>query len=347
MPALEGHPNAVMTAACGRNPERTAAFAEKHGIAHHFTDYRAMFASGEIDAVIISTVNKTHYPMTMDALAAGLHVLCEKPLALTVAESAEMTQKAQETGLKCMVPFTYRFMPTNRTIKQLINDGYIGKPYHLNLRYYTGYARDGQYLWRMNKAEAGAGPIGDIGSHFIYLAVWFFGKVESVICQLHQMIERDPMPDGSDYERTDDGGQILLQFKNGAQGVIVASALCYEETPFGQTHHGEFHGSDGTLYSFIDWDTIQQVRGARVGEGMIAELPIPDEIWGSARRDTVHNTYKDTFREQDVMARGWITSIVEDTEPEPSFAEGLYVQRVLEACLLSAKEDRRVLMTEV
>ena len=347
LPVFAKHPQAEVTAICGRHPGRTQAFAEEHGIPHFFTDYEAMFASGLVDAVVVSTGNNTHYDMTMKALDAGLHVLCEKPLAMTVAEAEAMTAKAEETGLKCLVPFTYRFMPTARYVKELIDAGYIGKPYHLNLRYYTGYARDGHYMWRFDMAESGGGPIADIGSHFIYLAQWYYGEIESVMCQLSYHVERDPRPDGSDYERTDDGGAILLQFQSGAQGVITASAVCYEDTPFGQTHHMEFHGSGGTIYAFVDWDTVQEVKGARVGEGMIKPLPIPEEIWGKARRDTVHNTYKDVFREHDFMARGWITAIVEGGEPEPTFAEALHVQRVLAACQLSAKEERRVRIDEV
>jgi predicted dehydrogenase len=347
LPALNNHPHAVITAVCGRNPERTKSFAEKWNIPHYFTDFNEMIDSGLIDAVVIATVNKTHYWMTMKALDAGLPVLCEKPLALSVSEAAQMVQQAQETGSKCSVAFTYRFMPTARYLKRLLEEGYIGKPYHLNLRYYTGTARSGTYEWRLDIAEAGAGMVGDIGSHFIYLAQWYFGEIESVMCMLSYHIERAPRPDGSDYERGDDGAGMLIQFKNGAQGVIVASAVCYEDTPLGQTHHMEFHGSEGTLYSFTDWDKTQGVKGARVGEGMLKELPIPDDIWGTARRDVVLDTYKDVFREHDFMARGWITAIIEDTEPEPSFAEANHVQQVIAACRLSAKENRRVFIDEI
>lgn len=347
LPALNNHPQAVVTAVCGRNPERTKAFAEKWDIPHYFTDFEEMVAGGLVEAVIIATPNKSHHQLTMQALDAGLHVLCEKPLAMNVAEATQMFQKAQKIGSKCAAAFTYRFMPTARYLKRLLDEGYIGRPYHLNLRYYTGTARSGMYEWRLDMAEAGAGMVGDIGSHFIYLAQWYFGEIESVMCMLSHHIERADRPDGSDYERGDDGAGILLQFKNGAQGVIVASAVCYEDTPLGQTHHLEFHGSDGTLYSFTDWDRTQVVKGAGVGEGMLKELPIPDDIWGTARREVVMDTYKDVFREHDFMARGWVTAIIEDTKPEPTFAEALHVQKVIAACQLSAKEDRRVFIEEV
>ncbi len=348
LPAISKHPNAETVAVCGRNEARTKAFAEAQNIPNYFTNYEAMFASGLIDAVIISTGNDTHYPMTMAALDAGLHVLCEKPLAMDVQQANEMTQKAEATDLKCMVPFTYRFMPAERYIKKLIDEGYIGTPYHLNMRYYTGYARNESYLWRFDLEKSGGGVIGDIASHFIYLSYWFYGEIDSVMCQLGYMVERAPRPDGSnDYIRADDSCSILMQFKNSAQGVIVASAVLYEDTPFGQTHHKEFHGSDGTIYTVNDWNTVQEVRGARVGEGMIQPMRIPDEIWGNVRRDTVHNTYRDIFRENDYMARGWVSDILNDTVPSPSFADGAYVQRVMMACQLSATENRRVSVDEI
>ena len=156
-----------------------------------------MYASGLVDAVVIVTSNKTHFEMAIKALEAGLHVLCEKPLAMTVQEADAMVQKQQATGLTCLVPFTYRFMPAERYLKQLIDEGYLGKPYQLNMRYYTGYAREGNYMWRFDLEEAGAGAVGDIGSHFMYLAYWYYGEIDSVMCQLSYHIDRNPRPDGS------------------------------------------------------------------------------------------------------------------------------------------------------
>lgn len=347
LPAVSKHPGANLTAICGRNRGKAEAAAQRWNIPHVFTSYDEMIASGLIDAVLLSTTNNTHYDMTLKALDAGLHVLCEKPLAMTYAEAMEMVAKAEASGKKCLVPFTYSFMPGIRYVKRLIDEGYIGQPYHLNMRYYTGFARNGQYMWRFDLGEAGSGVLGDIGSHFIYIAQWVYGEIESVMCQFSHFVPRQPRPDLATYEPADDSASILLRFKSGAQGVIVVTAVAYEDTPFGQTHHMEFHGSGGTLYYFNDWDKIQRVSGARDGEGMVKELPIPDDIWGNARRDTVHNTYRDVFREQDNMARGWITAILKDTAPRPSFAEAANVQRVLTACQLSAKEDRRVYLEEI
>ena len=195
--------------------------------------------------------------------------------------------------------------------------------------------------------EAGAGVLGDLGTHFLYLADWYFGEIKAVHCLFGYHQQRGPRPDNQPYEPGDDSAIVMLEFENGARGVIHVTAMCYEDTPFGQTHHMELHGSQGTLYSFTDWDTVQQVSGARVGEGAVRPLPIPDHIWGQARHDTVHNTYRDVFRQEDFMTRGFITAILEDTKPKPDFHDGLRVQRILEAAQRSATTGCRVAVADV
>ena len=250
--------------------------------------------------MIISTINRTHHPLTLAAIDAGVHVLCEKPLAMNAVEAEQMAAAARSAGLTCHVPFTYRFMPIFQYAKQLLEAGFVGRPYLLNLRYFTGFARDGEYAWRFDRAEAGSGILGDLGSHWIDMARWLLGEVSAVTCVLSHQVERGPRPDGEPYDATDDGSNIILEFESGAQGVIVASALAYEDGPFGQSHHLDLHGSDGTLHAFNDWKARQELRGARAGDE-IEPMPIPAEIWNGARRDTVHNTYRDVYRRQDVL----------------------------------------------
>ena len=348
LPALASHPRARTVAICGRNRDRAWKMAQTWGIPQVYADYREMIADAELDALVIATPNSAHYPISMKALESGLHLLCEKPIALSYAQAREMAEAAQAKKLKTLVPFTYSYMPSARYLKELIDDGYLGAPYHLNMRYYTGFARDGEYLWRFDQKIAGSGIIGDLGSHFLYLAEWLYGDIEAISCRLGFTVARAPLnAAGDSYEVADDSCMLTLDFASGALGMIHCSALCYEDTPFGQTHHMEFHGSGGTLYSFTDWDRIQQVRGARVGEGMIRELPIPDHIWGDARRDTVHNTYRDMFRSEDHMIRGFINSIVNDTEITPNFQQGARVQRLLSAALKSHESEGRVLVESI
>ena len=344
LPALQAHPNARVVAICGRNAENAQKMADRWQIPQVYTDYNAMINKENLDAIIVSTINDAHYPITLAALNAELHVLCEKPLSLTYSQAQEMADLAEKKGVIHMVPFTYSFMPTARYLKELIDDGYIGKPYHLNLRYYADYGREaGDYRWRYDVSKAGTGVLGDLGTHFLYLARWYYGEITSVCVQLGHMVPRAEVDmEGNPYEVTDDAATIMLTFENGAQGVIQVSCLCHEGTAFGQTHHMDFHGSDGTLYSFTDWDTVQRVSGARTMEGVPKELPIPDHIWGQARRDTVHNTYRDVFRKHDFMTRNFITGIVEGKPVSPDFHDGARIQRIVEAMIRSHHERRWV-----
>ena len=347
LPALQNHPHARVAAVAGRDAERTDAFAKRWNIPGAYTDYDTMLDQEALDAVLILSPNQQHLPMTMKALERGLHVLCEKPLGMNYAQAKQMNEAALKAGVKTMVPFTYRFMPVMRQIKALVDEGYLGKLYHLNLRYYTGYARDGQYIWRFDLDESGAGVAGDLGTHWIYLASWLFGEITAVTALLAHNVPREAKPNGEKYPVGDDAAIMTVEFENGAQGVLHMSAVAYEATPFGQIHEMEFHGSEGTLHARTDWATVQQVLGARVGEGMVRELAIPQAVWGGVRVDTVHHTYKDVFREQNHMTRGFIKAIVNGTETSPDFADGMKVQRVLDAALLSGKEHRRVEIGEI
>ena len=348
LPALASHPNAKTTAICGRSRQNAEKIARTWGIPQIYSDYRAMIDRADLDAIVIATPNDSHYPITMKALEKGLHVLCEKPIALTYPQAQEMAQLAEAKGIKHLVPFTYSFMPTARYLKELIDGGYLGSPYHLNLRYYTGFAREGDYRWRFDRRIAGSGVVGDLGSHFLYLAEWLYGEIAAITCRLSHIVARPAKdPQGSPYPVADDSCMLTVEFTSGAMGMIHCTALCYEDTPFGQTHHMEFHGSQGTLYSFTDWDKTQQVKGARLGEGVPRELPIPEHIWGAARRDTVHNTYKDMFRAEDFMIRGFINAIIKDTEPQPNFRHGARIQRLLDAAVQSHESGRRVQVASI
>lgn len=348
LPALQHHPHAELVAICGRNLDNAQMIADRWAIPRVYTDWEKMIADGSLDALIVSTANDTHYPISMKAMQAGLHVLCEKPIALTYPQAREMADFAAQNNIKTLVPFTYSYMPTTRYLKELIEDGYIGKPYHLNLRYYTGYARRGEYQWRFDKGISGGGVVGDLGSHFMFIAEMLYGRIQSISCLLGYHVPRPKVnSSGQPYEIADDSALITLQFENGAQGSIHVTAVCYEDTPFGQTHHMEFHGSDGTLYMFTDWDKIQRVSGARQGEGMIKDLPIPDHIWNGARRDTVHNTYRDIFRQQELMTRQFITGILDNLPQKPDFADGARIQRLIAAAQKSHHERRWVEVEEI
>jgi predicted dehydrogenase len=340
LPALADHPIGRLTAICGRDLDRAKSVGSSWNIAHVHNDWTEMLDSDEIDALIIATPNETHYEITMAALDRGLPVLCEKPLGMNVAEAHKMAEVAAERGAITMVPFTYRNMPTNQFVKQLIGDGYVGRPYHLSMRYFAGYARDGAYAWRFDEEKAGSGILGDLGSHWLDMARWFLGEVTAVSAHRDFFVDRQARPDGSDYVPVEDSAVISARFESGASATLQVSAVCWEGTSFGQVHELDLHGSGGTLHALNDWDTVQEVRGVRSGEpGPAKPLVIPDSAWNGAPRDRVHDTYRHIFRRTEAMTREWVTAIAEGHTVEPDFATGARVQELVAAAVTSATTD--------
>jgi len=348
LPAIAGHPLAdVRCIVGGQRAEHTREFAAQWGIPRAYDRLEDMLDAEELDAILVLTANKFHHPATLAALERGLAVLCEKPVGLNARQVREMTEAAAVAGVTTMVPFTYRFMPVNAYLKELVDVGYVGQPFHLNMRYYTGYGRSGAYSWRFDVGESGSGILGDLGSHWVYLARWFFGEIRAVSAAWTHLVPRDPRPDGAPFEAADDTIILLVEFENGATGSLHMTSLAHEPGPFGQRHEIDLHGSGGTLRAMCDWRTIQRVEGCRADEGELRELPIPDHIWNGARHDTVHNTYRDVFRTQETMTRAFVTAVAERRPASPDFADGLAVQRVLDAADRSARQGRRVEIAEI
>jgi predicted dehydrogenase len=338
LPALADHSEGRITAICGRNTAAANALADRYGIAETFSDWRDILEV--VDAVIIASPNDSHEEIALAAIEQGKHVLCEKPLALDAAGAWRMAEAATAKGVTTMTPFTYRFMPAFQWVKALIDDGYVGTPYHLNLRYQTGYARGGEYAWRFDEALSGGGVIGDIGSHFLHVARWWLGDITGVSALAGRQVARQPRPDGSSYRPAEDSSLMTLRFASGAHGSIQATALAWEGDGIGQTHNAEIHGSAGTLHVRCDWDAVQEVQGIRSGEsGRARLLPIPEPIWAGVRRDTVHHTQSDVFRTTDTMARLWLSCAARQQTCQPDLTEGARVQDLVEAALKSAASN--------
>ncbi len=334
LPALKAHPQARIVAVCGRDYTRLQDFAQRWDIPVTYTDYRRMLTSGDLDAVIIASATDSHYPMTMLALEAELSVLCEMPMAQTAAQAHEMANLARRMGSFTMASFTHRYMPAVRYVRQLIAEGFIGQPYHLNMRYYAGYGRESKYNWRFDADVAGAGVIANLGAHWLHLARWFFGDVTALIAASTRLVERQPGPIIKDYHRAEDSATLALTFASGAQGNLHLSALAVEGSPFGQQQL-EIHGSEGTLFVSMDWNQLQEVSGFRAG-GKRLSLPIPDAIW------TPQNAAHHVFREQDALAREFVSAIASDRPLEPDFDEGARVQDLIEAAVTSATLGMRI-----
>jgi len=182
--SLKSHLGADLVALCGRNREHAQEVAIKYGIPRVFTDWRELIERGNLQALVVVTPDDLHHPMVMAALDAGLHVSCEKPLALTASDAEAVYREAEAKGVKHMIFFTYRWMPHWRYVQQLIGEGYIGRPYHVTGSFLAGSRHRAQkYAWRYDRRRAN-GVLGDFGPHMIDLLRFLVGDIGAVASAL-------------------------------------------------------------------------------------------------------------------------------------------------------------------
>lgn len=225
LPVLSQHPNVELAAICGRNETRATEVATKYGIPHVFTDYREMIEGAALDAIVIATPDDLHYPMAMDALSAGLHVIGEKPMALNSQQAKEMLEAAERAAVKHMIMFSWRFLPHYRYLQKLIADGFVGHPYHLHIRFLSNQGRTKDYTW-MFDPQRSLGALGAIGSHMFHLAHFLLGDIRRVNADLATLMEREG-PDGKPYRGANDSALLMVEYANGAQGMIHVSMVAH------------------------------------------------------------------------------------------------------------------------
>lgn len=336
LPSLKSHPRTEITAICGRNRDRAAEMAGKYDIPHVFTDYREMIEQGNLQALVIAAPDDLHYAMTMDALDAGLHVLCEKPLALKAGQAREMYEKAEAVGVKHMVLFTWRWVPHFQYLRSLVEEGYIGRCFHCQFRFLGGDGRDGQYAWRFDRKRAN-GILGDLGSHMIDFARWYIGDIAKVSAHLATFVDR-PGPDDQPLDPANDSALLTVEFVNGAQGFIQVSAVAHVADRL--IEQGVvLHGEAGALECDVLFEGAEAgatIRGTRHHAERFQTLPVPDYLWGDVNRaDSFSAQVLGLFTRQPVGCRLFIDAIIEDRPVSPNFYDGLKVQEVIDAALES------------
>ncbi len=333
LPALQSHPQAEIAAICGRNRERAEETARKFAIPRVFTDYREMIEKANLHALVVASPDDMHFPITMDALDAGLHVLCEKPLALSAAQARAMTERAEAQGVKNMVYFTLRWMPAHRYVRELIEAGAVGRCFHCHIQHFMSYGRSGKFGWRFDPKRA-HGALGDLGSHAIDLARWYVGDIVQVSAELDTFVAREDA-DGHRVESACDAALLAVRFANGAQGILHVSVVAHTAER-GIQQQVTLCGENGTLETGSSL-TQMEVRAARQGENF-QMLPIPDRFWGEGDRSDPFAV----FTRLSVGGRRFIDAILEDLPVSPDFRDGWKVLQVMEAAEESARRGERI-----
>jgi len=344
--------NPRMTALCGRDTAAVCEAGERLGWESVETDWRALLVRDDIDLVDICTPGDTHAEIAIAALEAGKHVLCEKPLANTVAEAEAMTaaaERARRSGVRSMVGFTYRRVPAIALARQLVAAGRIGHVRHVRAAYLQDWIIDPEtpMSWRLQKERAGSGALSDIGAHVIDLTQHITGEsITGVSGMLETFVRERPLRESSSGRSAvggtkrgqvtvDDAAVFLARFDGGALATFEATRFA---TGRKNAIRLEINGSAGSLaFDFDDMNVLQfydQFEPAATAGFRRILVTEPEHPYMRAWWPAGHPIgYEHGFTHQAVDL---LTAIAKSDDPTPSFADGLRVQRVLAAVETSA-----------
>lgn len=341
LPGFALCPGAQVVALCDSNPAVLEKASQQSGIGDTYTDYETVLARRDITAVVITTPNHLHAPIAQAAIAAGKHVLCEKPIALTFEESLAMYRAAEAAGVRHMTAFTYRFVPAMRYMAHLVQKGAIGQPYHFRANRLQDWGNRG-LGWRQIEKFAGSGELGDMLSHRIDYAHLLVGPMKQLVADTRLFIDER----GGQPSELEDWVAILAQFANNATGVLESTKLASGRGESGQSQDFcEVNGSEGSLVYFLERPHELQI--GKLGGKRLETVPVPLEflkVPGSPRDPQAGDPLVSFRYDQDFE---FIDAIQNERPCQPSFRDGAQAQAVMDAALLSTKERRWVEIPEV
>jgi predicted dehydrogenase len=324
--------------------ENLREFAGKYGWEEVETDWRKVVMRKDIDLISIATPNFLHREIAVEAARNGKHVLCEKPLANNLEEARQMLEAVEKAGVKHCCGYSYRFTPSLALARQLVQEGRIGRIYHVFVRYAQDWITNPNFgmVWRFDKKMAGSGPLGDLSAHSIDATRFITGlEFKEVTGNLQTLIKERPLdsdhPDGPKGTVTvDDVAQFLVNFKCGAVGCFESTRLATGRKNYNTI---EINGEKGSIFwNFEDqnyllfYDNTQSPKEAGFRKINVTHdvHPYKGGWWPQG-----HGIgYADSFV---IEVAEFIHAIVEDKPFNPSFEDGLKCQEVLEAVERSAK----------
>lgn len=346
---LQYHP--VLKACCARNEDKIKAFADNWGYESYETDWRKLIARDDIDVIDVGTPNNTHREIVLAAAEAGKMILCEKPLAMTVAEAEEMCEAVEKAGVANMVWFNYRRVPAITLAKQLIDEGRIGRPFHYRATYLqdwtiaTDVPQGGAALWRLDAAAAGSGVTGDLLAHSIDTAEWLNGPIQRVVAKTETFVkERVHAETGQVAPVTiDDACMFLAVFENGSMGTFESTRYARGRKNYNTF---ELNGEAGSVFfdledpQYLDFFRYADPKtGTKVEDHLTGwqrihvtnfEHPYMDKWWVPGCTIGYEHTFINALAD-------FLKGLETGTPVQPDFRSGLRTQQVCDAVLESAQ----------
>ncbi|WP_074599085.1 Gfo/Idh/MocA family protein [Sediminibacillus halophilus] len=345
----------VLKALAGRNESKVNKAAEKMGWESTETDWRRLIEREDIDVIDIVTPNHTHAEMAIAAAEAGKHIITEKPLALTLEEAKAMYRAIQKNKVVHMVCHNYRFAPAVQYAKRLIEDDRLGRIYHFRADYLQDFIMDPSFplVWRLKKEVSGSGALGDIGAHSIDLARFLVGEISELVGTMETFVKKRPlgeMAGGLNAEAAkdqygevtvDDAVAFLAKFSNGALGTFEATRFAGGNR---NKNKLEINGEKGSVrwdmenMNLLDvylTDDEPGLQGFRTINCTEEEHPYVGVYWPPGHIIGYEHTFIHLLYE-------FLQGIAKESQPSPSFLDGVRNQAVLQAVEQSAESRRWV-----
>ena len=324
-------PGVTLAAGVDLNPGRRAEFLARHRMERGFASVEEALAWGRFDAVSNVTPDPVHHPTTLPLLAAGKHVLCEKPLAVNAGDAEEMAAAAAAAGVVNMVNLTYRNVPALIQAAAMIEAGELGEIRHFEASYLQSWltqpawgewSEQDQWLWRLSTAHGSMGVLGDIGVHILDFATYAAGlQVTDVSCRLKTFHKAEGDRVGQYVLDANDSFAMHLALENGATGVVHASRMA-------TGHHNDLtlriYGTKGGL-------DVRLERGESRLSACLGDAVLTPE-WTAIPTPPIPTNYE-----------RFIAAVRAGEPVRPDFARGAALQRVLDRAAQSDAEGSRSL----
>lgn len=344
----------VLKAICGRNAEKAEAFAKNWGYERVETDWRNLVRANDIDLIDIGTPNDTHFEIAIEAARHGKMVLCEKPLAMNVAQAEEMTRAVETAGVPNMVWFNYRRVPSIALAKQIIDEGRIGRSFHYRATYLQDWTispdvpQGGAGLWRLDVNAAGSGVTGDLLAHSIDTAMWLNGPITRVTAMTKTFVKERVHADTGTVQPVgiDDACMFLAEFANGSMGTFESTRYARGRKNFNTF---EMNGEEGSLYFDLEepeylqfFEYKQQQSGKKVESHLTgwrkihttnSEHPYMSHYWVPGTCIGYEHTFLNALAD-------FVAGIESGRPTQPDFRCALQTQRVCDAVIASAKQGK-------
>ena len=317
--------------------------AKEIGCDFYTDDYRELLARADIDAVDICTPNNSHHEIVLAAAAAGKHIYCEKPLAMNVTEAAAMAKAVEDADVKAQLTFNFRFFPAVERAKQLVDVGFVGRIFSFRGRYHRSsyISSDKPMSWRLKREITGGGALFDLGSHILDLLYYLLGDFAAVNAALDTLIKQRPITAGAPETApvdVDDIAFLHARLTDGTLGTVEISRMGTGAT---NDLTFEIFGDKGAIRFDLGepaWLHVYDARDADSplgGERGFRKIEAAGRYDGQRAPDWTMSP--DFMRGHAECQYQFIRAIWEDGPVSPSFADGLHIQRIMDAAERSSE----------